>query len=68
MASSPRDLTREILNITNRIEDKIDDQLKDYNTRITALEKFQNKALGVLVIVSAVFSILLNYLWERILG
>jgi hypothetical protein len=68
MAASPRDLTREILNITNRIEDKIDDQLKDYNTRITALEKFQNKALGVLVIVSAVFSLLLNYLWERLIG
>jgi tetrahydromethanopterin S-methyltransferase subunit B len=65
MTQNSLDLLKEINNSVNRLEDKLDRRINSLENRITTLEAFQNKALGVLIIASSVFTLILNAAWER---
>lgn len=63
---------RDVYAALNRLEDKLG---KNYGDRFKAIEQdiedirsFQNKAIGVLGVLSLFFGAISNFIWERLLG
>lgn len=59
---------KDVYEIVNRVEDKMDAQLADHNKRIDSLENNQAKAFGVLSVITVFVSAGASYLWDRLLG
>lgn len=59
---------KDVYEIVNRVEDKMDAQLADHNKRIDVLENNQAKAFGVLSVITVFVSAGASYLWDRVLG
>lgn len=57
---------KDIYEIVERLEDKMDIRLKDVEKRVDTLEDFKGKALGVMGVVSLVGSALFSWIWGRI--
>lgn len=57
---SLRDIERAI----NRLEDKIDVEIKDHENRLRSIEQYQNKLLGA----SAVISLIAGYFGSYVKG
>jgi len=66
--ASDYELLIQINSVVNRIEDKYDRRLEAVEARVDSVEKFQNKAIGVLIIISAFLSPIASYFWEKITG
>lgn len=58
---------RDIYDAVNRLEDKLSKRIDAQDKKIEKVEGFQNKALGVLSIITLLFSSLITYFWSRVL-
>lgn len=56
----------DIYQVVNRLEDKMDDRLKEVEGRVNILEDFRGKALGIMAVVMFVLSGIFTWVWERI--
>lgn len=52
----------------SRIEAKIDDRFEKIDKRVTSIESFQNKALGVLSLFSVFASSIATFVWNRLIN
>lgn len=59
---------RDIYEVVNRLEDKIDDRITPIEKDISDLKSFQNRTLGIVGIVSIVLSGFSSYFWSKVTG
>lgn len=59
---------RDVYDIVNRLETKMDARYEKHESRIEAIENNQSKAIGVISVISLFISGALTYVWDRILG
>lgn len=59
---------RDVYDIANRLEGKMDTRLERHELRIEGLENNQSRALGVLSVISLFISGAMTLLWNRLLG
>lgn len=64
--SEERVTLRDIYSALNRIEDKLEKRIEDLEKQVDTLKSFQNKALGILSVISVFAGVISNYLWERV--
>lgn len=57
---------KDIYDALNRVEDKYDRRFDNIEKDIDDLQKFQNKALGVLMVVASFVSVAINYIWNKV--
>lgn len=57
---------KDVYDVVNRLEDKFDDRYSEIDARVTKLEGFQNKALGILTIATAFVSLAASYVWQKV--
>jgi len=57
---------KDILEICNRLEDKMDDRLSKVEKDVDSLQGFQNKTLGILSVVTIFTSGLATFIWNRL--
>ena len=58
---------KDVYQIVERLEDKIDKRLSDMEARQERLEGFNNKALGVLSVVSIFINLAANWVWNKVI-
>lgn len=58
---------RDVYNAVNRIEDKLNERIENLERKVSMLESFQNKALGIITTVSLIFGGLISYFWNKVL-
>lgn len=65
----------DVYNVVNRLEDKMDRKFERYEeeqdkilSRVTTIESFNNRALGVLSVVSVFVNIAASYVWNTVIG
>lgn len=59
---------RDVYEVVNRLESKMDERLSKVETKVDALEDFKSKTLGVLSIASFALSGLFTFIWKKIEG
>ena len=59
---------RDVYDIAERLETKFSEKFSDHETRIRMIEKFQNRALGVISFLALFSSLAANAIWDRLLG
>lgn len=57
---------RDIYDVVNRLEDKMDRRMEEVEKRVDLLEDFKGRALGILGVVSFVGSAVFSWLWGKI--
>lgn len=65
-AEQQRVTLRDIYDALNRVEDKYDRRFDAIEKDIDELQKFQNKAIGVLGLASAFVSLIATYIWNKL--
>lgn len=59
---------RDVYDILYRVEQKYEKRFETIENKVDSLEKFQNKAIGVLIIASSFLSLIASYVWQKITG
>ncbi len=57
---------RDIYGALNRIEDKLEKRIEDLEAEVGVLKAFQNKALGILSIISVFVGLASTYIWNKV--
>lgn len=57
---------KDIYEVVNRLEDKLDQRIKPIEQKVDDLEDFRGKALGILGVVSFVGSAIFSWVWGKI--
>lgn len=57
---------RDVYDIVNRLESKMDMQFDRHDERINKIEQNQSKALGVIGAITFILSGTMTYVWDRI--
>ena len=59
---------RDIYDAIEKLEHRIGERFERIEGRVSIIEAFQNKALGVLTIVTAFISVAATYVWNKVTG
>lgn len=59
---------RDIYEAVERVEDKMIKRIERVECDVNALQAFQNKALGLLSVVSLFASAIASFIWDKISG
>lgn len=59
---------RDIYDVVERVEDKMDRRFEAVERDISNLKAFQNRTLGVVSIFSGLVSVITVYIWNKITG
>ena len=59
--SEERVSLKDVLDVVNRIEDKMTKRIEDTEKRVDVLESFQSRALGILSVVTVFFSLVIIF-------
>lgn len=59
---------RDIYAAVNRLEDKFDRRIVVLEKDVNELQKFQNKALGIVSVLAVFTSLVANAIWQSITG
>jgi hypothetical protein len=57
---------KDIYDVVNRLEDKMDKRLCDVETRVNVLEDFKGKMAGMTAIISTIFGALVSWFIKEI--
>lgn len=66
--STERVTLRDIYEIVNRLEEKMDDKIALIDDRVGAIESFQNKILGIGAVLSAILGMGGAWFWTKLTG
>lgn len=66
--SSDKVTLRDIYDLLDRLETKIDKRVEKIETDIEDIRAFQNKALGILGIAATFISLSATYVWNKVIG
>ena len=66
--SEERVSLKDVLDVVNRIEDKMTKRIEDTEKRVDVLESFQSRALGILSVVTVFFSLVATWIWGKLTG
>lgn len=58
---------KDVYEVVNRLESKFDERYERLDSRVSKLETFQNKALGILSVVVMFTSLAASYIWNRLI-
>lgn len=64
----PNVTLKDIYDVVNRLEDKVDCRLTAVEKSVDELQSFQNKVLGIASIAAIFVSAIVTYVWNRIVG
>lgn len=59
---------RDIYAAVNRLEDKFDKRIVNVEKDVNDLQRFQNKALGIVSVLAIFTSLVANAIWQSITG
>jgi hypothetical protein len=59
---------RDIYEAVERVEEKMTKRIEKVETDVNVLQGFQNRALGVVGVVSLFASAIASFIWEKIVG
>lgn len=59
---------KDVYDAVNRLEDKFEKRIKPIETDVNELQKFQNRAMGVLTVFSTFIGLIATFVWNRIIG
>jgi len=59
---------KDIYQVVQRVEDKIDARMQKVESRVDILEDFRGKALGIMSVVTFVASAIFTWAWQKITG
>lgn len=59
---------RDVYDAVNGLEEKMAKRMEKIECNVTNLQGFQNKALGVISVLSLFFSALASFVWDKIIG
>jgi hypothetical protein len=59
---------RDIYDVVNRLEDKVDKRITTVESEIKEMKSFQNRVMGVASVMAAFVSLLATFIWNRITG
>jgi uncharacterized membrane protein len=59
---------KDIYEVVNRLEDKMDKRLCDVEDRVDILEDFKGKVLGIAVVISIAAGTISTWIWKKIIG
>lgn len=59
---------RDIYDAVGSLEEKLGKRIEKIENNVTTLQGFQNKALGIISVLSIFFSAVASFVWERISG
>lgn len=59
---------RDVYDIVNRLEDKVDTQMEEIRTEVQEIRTWQNKAVGVLGILTLFANAAISYIWTKLFG
>lgn len=68
MAKNNRVTLKDVYEVVNRLEDKMDTRLKDLEDRVETNESFRNRFLGIAAVIGAFAGGAASIFWERITG
>lgn len=66
--SSEKITLRDIYDVVNRLEDKVDKRITNVEDDIKELKSFQSRAMGVASVMAAFVSLIATFIWNRITG
>lgn len=58
---------KDVYEVVNRLETKFDERYERIESRVTKLETFQNKALGILSVATMFLTLAATYVWNRLM-
>jgi len=59
---------RDIYDAVQRLEDKMGQRIEKVEADVDSLKGFQNKALGILSVISLFASAIASFIWDKISG
>lgn len=57
---------KDIYEVVNRLEDKMDVRIADIEKRVDILEDFKGGVLGMAAVISAIVGIVGNWVWRKV--
>ena len=66
MTNGNRVTLKDIYEVCNRLEEKMDKRMCHAEERIDILEDFKSRILGIATIVSVISGAVFSWLWERL--
>ena len=59
---------KDIYDVVNRLEDKIDRRMCDVENRVDVLEDFRGKVLGMAAMISVMAGTIAAWVWRKVTG
>lgn len=59
---------KDLYDVQERIEAKLDKQFKDHEDRIRSIERYQNRAVGFISLIAIFSGAIASYVWNKITG
>ena len=59
---------KDIYDVMNRLEDKMDKRLSDIEGRVDILEDFKSRILGIAAIIAAFTGTVTAWIWKKVTG
>ncbi len=59
---------KDVYDIVERLENKMDSRLQRDETRLENMENFQSRAIGIISVVMFFVSATSSYVWDKVLG
>lgn len=66
MTTNGKVTLKDIYEIVNRLEDKMDERLCSVEKRVDILEDFKSRILGIATIISVISGAVFSWFWERV--
>lgn len=66
MPNSSYQLLKDINDAVERLEGKFDTRMKNIEDRVTLIEKFQNKVVGIAIVISSIITLAGQTLWQKL--
>lgn len=60
--------TKDLWDVSNRIEEKLDRKLEAIEHRLYSLESYQNRAAGIVTVIALFASAIAAWVWTKIIG
>lgn len=68
MPSQSNVTLRDIYEVVERLENKMDQRIKELENDVEQIKDNQNKALGVVAVLSLFFSAAATWMWNKLTG
>lgn len=59
---------KDVYDVVNRIEDKLDRRISNLENDVEVLKENQSRALGILAVLSLFFSAVAGWVWNKVVG